>query len=100
MGPEGLDSNTQEMRNMKARALVGALVTAGVVGTGAAAWHGYIDAPMREAHAATSLGAGVAAPAANPAATALPLNGFTELVSTYGPAVVNISTSGTTKASA
>src|SRR4051812_8337263 len=101
MGPDGAPlENTQEMRNMKARTLVGALVAAGIVGTGAAAWHGYIDAPMHSAHATSTLAAGVAAPAANPAATALPLNGFTELVSSYGPAVVNISTSGTTKASA
>ena len=34
----------------------------------------------------------------NPAATSLPLTGFTELVAAYGPAVVNISVQGSQKA--
>jgi len=65
---------------MKARTLVGALVAAGIVGTGAAAWRGQIEAPFSQAHANPMAVAGVAAPAANPAATSLPLNGFTDLV--------------------
>jgi serine protease Do len=82
---------------MKARTLVGALVVAGIVGTGAAAWRGQIEAPFSQAHANPMAVAGVAAPAANPAATSLPLNGFTELVAKAGPAVVNVSVEGTTK---
>ena len=65
---------------MNIRILVGALVAAGVIG----------------AHAATP--AGVAAPAANPSATMLPLNGFSEIVKKAGPAVVNVSVNGTRKA--
>jgi serine protease Do len=85
---------------MKSRTLVGALVIAGIVGTGAAAWRGQIEAPFSQAHANPMAVAGVAAPAANPAATSLPLNGFTDLVQKAGPAVVNISVEGTTKTSA
>ena len=85
---------------MKARALVGALVAAGLVGTGAAAYRGYVEAPFAQAHANPMVVAGVAAPAANPAATRLPLNGFTDLVAKAGPAVVNVSVEGTTKTSA
>ena len=85
---------------MKAKALVGALVAAGIIGTGAAAYRGHIDAPFSEARAATTSVAGVAAPAANPAATSLPLNGFTDLVATYGPAVVNVSVQGTARTAA
>ena len=36
---------------MKARILVGALVAAGVLGTGVAAWQGQIPAPFSNAHA-------------------------------------------------
>jgi len=82
---------------MKARTLVGALVAAGIVGTGAAAWRGQIEAPFSQAHANPMAVAGVAAPAANPAATSLPLNGFTDLVAKAGPAVVNVSVEGTQK---
>jgi len=82
---------------MKARTLVGALVAAGIVGTGAAAWRGQIQAPFSQAHANPMAVAGVAAPAANPAATSLPLNGFTDLVAKAGPAVVNVSVEGTQK---
>jgi serine protease Do len=86
---------------MKTKSIVGALVAAGVIATGAAAWHGQLEAPLAHAHAATaSLAAGVAAPASNPAATSLPLNGFTDLVKRNGPAVVNVSVEGTRKASA
>jgi serine protease Do len=86
---------------MKARALVGALAAAGIVAAGAAGWHEHLRAPIGEARAATALTApaAVAAPAANPAATSLPLNGFTELVAAYGPAVVNVSVSGSQKVS-
>ncbi len=83
---------------MKAKALVGALVAAGIVATGAAAYRGQIEAPFSQAHAAPA--GGVAAPAANPAANALPLNGFSEIVATQGPAVVNISVQGTRKVNA
>src|SRR6059058_5377388 len=87
---------------MRPNLLVGALVAAGVIGTGAAAFKGYIDAPVAHANAATPAvtAAGVAAPAANPSATTLPLNGFTDLVKRYGPAVVNVSVEGTRKVSA
>jgi serine protease Do len=87
---------------MRPNLLVGALVAAGVIGTGAAAFKGYIDAPVAHANAASPAvtAAGVAAPAANPSATTLPLNGFTALVKRYGPAVVNVSVEGTRKVSA
>src|SRR5579859_5144604 len=87
---------------MKAKALVGALAAAGIVAAGAAGWHQQLRAPMSQAHAASAIvaPAAVAAPAANPAATSLPLNGFTDLVATYGPAVVNVSVSGSQKVSA
>jgi serine protease Do len=86
---------------MKPRILIGALAAAGVIGAGAgAAFHDQLDAPLASASAQPVLAAGVAAPAANPAATSLPLTGFTELVKTYGPAVVNISVSGTQKTAA
>ena len=87
---------------MRPNLLVGALVAAGVIGTGAAAFKGYIDAPVAHANAATPAvtAAGVAAPAANPSATTLPLNGFTDLVKRYGPAVVNVSVEGTRRVSA
>src|SRR5687767_15212362 len=79
---------------MRTTALVGALVAAGVIGAGAATY-GKLEAPFSHAHAAPALAAGVAAPAANPAATTLPLNGFSDLVKKYGPAVVNVSVEGT-----
>jgi serine protease Do len=79
--------------------LLGALVAAGIVATGAAAYRGHIEAPFSQAHAAPVAAGGVAAPAANPGANSLPLNGFSELVATQGPAVVNISVMGTTKVS-
>ena len=83
---------------MKTRTLVGALVAAGVIGGGVGA---ALDAPFRQANANPAVvAAGVAAPAANPGATALPLTGFTELVKNYGPAVVNVSVNGTRRASA
>ena len=85
---------------MKTRTLVGALVAAGAIGAGAAQWHGHFDAPFMEARAAVAPDTGVAAPAANPGATTLPLNGFTDLVKKYGPAVVNISVEGMSKAAA
>ena len=81
---------------MRPNLLVGALVAAGVIGTGAAAFKGHIEAPFAHANAATAVAAaGVATPAANPSATTLPLTGFTELVKRYGPAVVNVSVEGT-----
>ena len=86
---------------MKAKILVGALVAAGILGTAAAAWQGRIPAPFSVAHATATApaptGGSVAPPAVNPTATSLPLNGFTSLVSTYGPAVVNVRVEGTTK---
>lgn len=85
---------------MKANVLVGALVAAGIIGIGAAAWRGQIEAPFNNAQASPVAAAGVAAPAANPGATSLPLNGFSELVKKAGPAVVNVSVNGTRKASA
>jgi serine protease Do len=87
---------------MKTRALVGALAAAGIIATGAAAYRGHLEAPMNQAHAAVSavVPTGVAAPAANPGATSLPLNGFTDLVKRSGPAVVNVSVEGTRKVSA
>ena len=85
---------------MNPRILVGALVAAGVIGTGVAAYQGQLAAPLTSAHAG-SLAAplSVAAPAANPAATMLPLNGFSDLVKKYGPAVVNVSVDGMRKVS-
>ena len=71
-----------------------------IVGTGAAAWRGQVEAPFSQAHANPMAVAGVAAPAANPAATSLPLNGFTDLVAKAGPAVVNVSVEGTQKTAA
>ena len=85
---------------MKPNVLVAALVAAGIIGTGAAAWRGHIEAPFNTAQASPVAAAGVAAPAANPGATSLPLNGFSELVKKAGPAVVNVSVNGTRKASA
>jgi serine protease Do len=85
---------------MKSNVLVGALIAAGVIGTGVAAYRGQIEAPLSRADAAPVTTAGVAAPAANPSATTLPLNGFSDLVKRYGPAVVNISVDGTRKVSA
>ena len=83
---------------MKSRTLVATLVAAGLIAGGAAAWHGQLEGPFGLAHAAQSAAApGVAAPAANPRASSLPLNGFTDLVADYGPAVVNITVEGTTK---
>ncbi len=85
---------------MKPNVLVTALVTAGLLGTGVAAYRGQIDTPFSIAHATPVAAAGVAAPAANPAAASLPLNGFTDLVAANGPAVVNVSVRGTTKVNA
>src|SRR5688572_11945767 len=81
---------------MKTRALVGALVAAGVIG--GATGYGLSHNGLPHAHAAAPVvAAGVAAPAANPGATTLPLNGFSDLVKKYGPAVVNVSVEGTRK---
>src|SRR6185437_16001946 len=83
---------------MKSRTLVATLAAAGLIAGGAAAWHGQLEGPYGVAHAAQSTAApGVAAPAANPRASSLPLNGFTDLVAQYGPAVVNVTVEGTTK---
>jgi serine protease Do len=84
---------------MNAKVLIGALVAAGVIGTGAAAYTGRIDAPFSQAHASPAVVAGVASSAANPSSTNLPLNGFSALVKQYGPAVVNVSVDGTRKVS-
>src|SRR6476469_7400738 len=86
---------------MNPRVLVGALVAAGVIGTGLAAYEGRIDAPFSQANATAAIATpvAVAAPAANPAATTLPLNGFSDLVKRYGPAVVNVSVDGMRKVS-
>jgi serine protease Do len=85
---------------MNAKVLVGALVAAGVIGTGAAAYRGQIEAPFAQAHASPVVVAGVASSAANPSSTNLPLNGFSALVKQYGPAVVNVSVDGTRKVGA
>jgi len=86
---------------MKSRTLVATLAAAGLIAGGAAAWHGQLEGPYGLAHAAQSTAApGVAAPAANPRASSLPLNGFTDLVAQYGPAVVNVTVEGTTKVAA
>ncbi|HET7728755.1 MAG TPA: trypsin-like peptidase domain-containing protein, partial [Usitatibacter sp.] len=86
---------------MKSKAIVGALVAAGVIAGGAAAYRGHLEAPLARAHAAATVApAGVAAPAANPGATSLPLNGFSELVRRNGPAVVNVSVEGSRKVAA
>jgi serine protease Do len=84
---------------MKAKLLVGALVAAGVLGTGAAAYNGHLPVGQVQAQASAPA-TGVAAPAANPLSSSLPLNGFSDLVKTYGPAVVNVSVQGMTKTSA
>jgi len=84
---------------MKANLLVGALVAAGVIGTGAAAYRGHWS-PVASVQANPAvLETGVAAPAVNPAASSLPLNGFSDLVKSYGPAVVNVQVEGTVKTS-
>ena len=89
---------------MRPNLLVAALVAAGVIGTGVAAYNGHIGAPFANASAASAAAipaaAAVAPPAANPSATTLPLTGFTELVKRYGPAVVNVSVEGTRHVSA
>jgi serine protease Do len=84
---------------MKAKLLVGALVAAGVIGTGAAAYNGHLPAGQAQAQAGSAPATGVAAPAANPLSSSLPLNGFSDLVKSYGPAVVNVSVQGTMKTS-
>ena len=80
---------------MKTRTLVGALFAAGVIGGGI----GASLEPVASAHASPTLAAGVASPAANPGATALPLTGFSDLVKRHGPAVVNVSVEGTRRVS-
>ena len=85
---------------MKAKLLVGALVAAGILGTGAAAYNGHLPAGQAQAQAHGAPATGVAAPAANPLSSSLPLNGFSDLVKTYGPAVVNVSVQGMTRTSA
>ncbi len=85
---------------MNAKVIVGALIAAGVIGTGAAAFRGHIEAPMSSAIANPVSFAGVATPAATPGATSLPLNGFSDLVKRVGPAVVNVSVNSMRKASA
>ncbi len=87
---------------MKAKVLVGLLVTAGILGTAAAAWQGRIPAPFSVAHAsadapAARASAPAARPAAAPMAAGLPADGFTSIVADYGPAVVNVTIEGTTK---
>jgi len=84
---------------MNAKVLVGALVAAGVIGTGAAAYRGHIEAPVSQAQANPVTFAAVATPAATPGATSLPLNGFSDLVKRVGPAVVNVSVNSVRKAS-
>ena len=80
---------------MKTRTLVAALIASGIIGGGVGA---ALELPY--AHAAPTVAAGVAAPAANPNATTLPLNGFSALVKQHGPAVVNVSVEGTRKVAA
>jgi serine protease Do len=82
---------------MKSKTLIATLVGAGLIAGGAAAWRGNLEGPYALANAQPVTAAGVAAPAANPRASSLPLNGFSELVSQYGPAVVNVTVEGTAK---
>ena len=82
---------------MQPRVLVGALVAAGIIGTGVASYQGRIDAPFSSAHANPVMAAGVATPAGNPGAASLPLTGFSDLVKRVGPAVVNVNTNGMRK---
>ena len=79
---------------MKTRTLVGALVAAGVIGGGVVA----AIEPIANANATPVLVAGVAAPAANPNATTLPLNGFSDLVKRHGlqPHLLDLRNSGDT----
>ena len=84
---------------MNAKVLVVALVAAGVIGTGAAAYRGHLEAPLARAYASPALAGGVATPAASPGATSLPLNGFSEIVKRAGPAVVNVSVNSVRKTS-
>ena len=80
---------------MRSKSIIATLVGAGLVAGGAAAWRGHLEGPYGIAHAtAMTSPAGVAAPAANPLSSSLPLNGFSELVAKYGPAVVNITIGG------
>ncbi|HET7548403.1 MAG TPA: DegQ family serine endoprotease [Usitatibacter sp.] len=83
---------------MKSKSIIATLVAAGLVAGGAAAWRGHLEGPYAIAHAAAmdTVG-GVAAPAANPRSSSLPLNGFSQLVAQYGPAVVNITVEGSAK---
>jgi len=85
---------------MKSKSIIATLVAAGLVAGGAAAWRGHLEGPYAVAHAAAmdTVG-GVAAPAANPRSSSLPLNGFSQLVAQYGPAVVNITVGATAPAS-
>ncbi|HSN19372.1 MAG TPA: DegQ family serine endoprotease [Usitatibacter sp.] len=83
---------------MKSKSIIATLVAAGLVAGGAAAWRGHLEGPYAIANAAAVNSAGgVAAPAANPRSSSLPLNGFSELVAKYGPAVVNITVEGNAK---
>jgi serine protease Do len=81
------------------------MIAAGVIATGGAALRGHLEAPISRADASPVVAAGitaagVAAPQANPSATSLPLNGFTDLVKKNGPAVVNVSVDGVRKVAA
>jgi serine protease Do len=80
---------------MKSKTIISTLVAAGLIAGGAAAWRGHLEGPYGIAHAQPAVAAGVAAPAADPRSSSLPLNGFTDLVAHYGPAVVNVTVEGT-----
>ena len=84
---------------MKSKSIIATLVGAGLIAGGAAAWRGHLEGPYGIAHATAPATAApqVAAPAANPLSSSLPLNGFSALVAKYGPAVVNITVEGTEK---
>jgi len=83
---------------MRSKSIIATLVAAGLVAGGAAAWRGHLEGPYAIAHATTlTTASGVAAPAANPRSSSLPLNGFSDLVAKYGPAVVNITVEGNAK---
>ena len=52
---------------MKSKSIIAALVAAGLVAGGAAAWRGHLEGPYGVAHAAAATApSGVAATAANP----------------------------------
>jgi serine protease Do len=83
-------------KSISLRAMTAALVAAGVLTTGAVAIHGLGHAAQAESPVATTPQKPFAAPVAALGAAA---PDFASIAAQYGPAVVNISVSGTVKAS-